>query len=112
MGLRKEIKEIKSSVNELKLNLAPSIIDKARKYDELIENLSKIKIKVKSAKKVINDSGDKELKVEYEIDPILLSFDEKGNAKYEPMFYALNITNLISYEDMEKLMKAIRMINF
>ena len=112
MGLRKEVKQIKTTLEELKSNLAPGIIEKARKYDELVDNLSKIKIKVKSAKKIINDVGDKQLKVEYEIEPIILDFDEKGNPKHEPMFYALNMTNLISFEDMQKLIKAIKMIKF
>lgn len=112
MGLKKDIKVIQDGINNLRKELTPEIMRKAQKYDELIEQLSKVHIKVKNAKRVITESGSKQLKIEYEIDPVILSFDDNENPIYNPSFYAMNITNLVSVEDMNKISKAISRINF
>ena len=107
MGLRKDIKQIKSSVETVEKLLDKSIVEKAKKFDEMTENLSKVELKIKSAKMTVTDSGEEQLKVEYEIDPVYLQFDPDNNIVYNPEFYAINMLNLISPQDMQKISSAI-----
>lgn len=112
MSLRKEIKVIKEELQDLKQQLSSNVIAKAKLYDELTKNLSNVHIKLKSAKSFISPSGEEQLKIEYEVDPVFLSFDDKNEPLYNPRFYSMNITNLVSQEDMFKISKAIDKINF
>ena len=107
IGLRKDIKEIKDSIKQINSNLDKTIIEKAKKFDELSENLKKVELKIKSAKMHISDSGEEQLKIEYEINPIYLQFDPDNNIVYNPEFYAINMLNLISPQDMQKMSLAI-----
>jgi hypothetical protein len=107
MGLRKDIKEIKDSIKQINSNLDKTIIEKAKKFDELSENLKKVELKIKSAKMHISDSGEEQLKIEYEINPIYLQFDQDNNIVCNPEFYAINMLNLISPQDMQKMSLAI-----
>ena len=86
MSVKKEIKEIKENLIGLRKELTPEIMAKAKLYDELMENLSNVHIKLKSAKRVITESGSKQLKIEYEIDPVILSFDDNDKPIYNPSF--------------------------
>lgn len=112
MSVKKEIKEIKDNLINLRKELTPEIMAKAKLYDELMENLSNVHIKLKGAKRIITESGSKQLKIEYEIDPVILSFDDNDKPIYNPSFYGMNVTNLVSVEDMSKISKAISRINF
>ena len=80
---------------------------KAKKYDELTDLLSHIKLKVKNVSISINENGNCELKVDYQMPSQRISFDSENNVVKNNTFYSINKLNLISFEDMEKIQSKI-----
>ena len=107
MGLRKEIKEIKQSLDELKTSFSRSVIEKAERMDETDKYLENVKLKLKSVKIFVTETGEEQLKIEYEVEPIYLQFDPDNNIIYNPSFYSMNMLNLLSPADMQRVSSAI-----
>lgn len=114
MGLRKDVKNISSKVEEIKekmllieKNLMPSTIARAHKYSEIKEDLKNIELKVSNIVPIIDDHGNKGLKIYYEMDPIIISLDDEGNLPYVASFAAINKLDLISGEDMQMISKRL-----
>lgn len=99
MGLRKDVKLIKQQLDEL---TAETML-KSRKYDELLEYLEKIKLDVKNASLFTDEFGSYGVKIDYSIEPIKIFFDSDGKLLKNERFYAINMLDLISLADMEKI---------
>ena len=107
MGIRKDIKTLKKDFEEVKSSLDKSVIAKAKKMDDMTENLSKVQFKVQSIKNFVTETGEEQLKIEYEVPTVYLQFDADNNIVFNPQFYAINMLDLISASDMAKIGKAI-----
>ena len=103
MGIRKDIKEIRKKVD----SLTNETINKAKKYDELINNLNKIKIKIDKTSFFVDEYGKIALKIDYQIPPIRLYFDDNDDVIKNETFYSLNILNLVPMEEQLKIVKKI-----
>jgi hypothetical protein len=107
MGLKKDIKEIRASLDDLNKSLSKQIIDKANRMDETEKYLENVKIQLKSVKMTVTGTGEEQLKIEYEVEPVYLQFDPDNNIIYNPTFYSMNMLNLLSPADMAKVSSAI-----
>lgn len=103
MGLRKDVKEIKETLNEI----TKTALKKAQLYEKQLEWLSKVEIKVKKVSTVLNSDMTTGVKIEYYIPPIQINIDENGNVGTNEMFKAINMLDLISFEDMGKISSEI-----
>ena len=81
MGLRKDIKEIKDTLNEV----TKTALKKAQLYEKQLEWLSKVEIKVKKVSTVLNSNMTTGVKVEYYIPPVQINIDEDGNVETNEM---------------------------
>lgn len=107
MGFRKDLKELKQDVAEIKASLSGDLSLKAKKLEEIQEDLSNISIKVKNVVETVDYNGKPALKIIYEIPNILLLFDDNGNVMENAMFKAINGLDLISMDDKLMLLENI-----
>lgn len=101
------MKKIKNDLEEVKSSLDKSVIEKAKRMDRTAEWLSNVKVGLKSIKLTMTETGEEQLKVEYEIPPIYLQFAPDNTIVFNPAFYSINMLDLISADDMVKIGKAI-----
>lgn len=111
MSFLKDIKQIKENVNAVTEKfdeLTAETIRKAKKYDELKDYLSKVKFSVDKITLVL-DKKDfvYGVKVEYNIPPITLFVDSDGGQVTNERFKAINMLDLISFDDMAKIKQKI-----
>lgn len=106
MGLLKDFKEMKKQVDEVHDLLDKTIIFKAKKYDEIMLYLKNISLDLK-IDKFINELGEDEYKLTYSLPSVNLRFDEKGELQENLLFTSINMLDLISVEDIQKLLKII-----
>lgn len=108
MGTRKELVKIQKQLQELQEFVKGDFDKQNNELKELKENLSNISLKIKKISPTLLDNGEQCVKVEYEAPIINLYFDEKGEIIYNPIFYSINILNLVSDEDFKKISKVLR----
>jgi hypothetical protein len=108
MGTRKELVKIQNQIKELQDFVKGDFDKQSTELKELKENLSNISLKIKKISPTLLDNGEQCVKVEYEAPIVNLYFDEKGEIIYNPIFYSINILNLIGNEDFKKLSKALQ----
>lgn len=102
MGLRKDVKDIKEKLD----NITSELFVKAKKYDEIMNYLSNIKISVKRASLTLSDDARYGVKVEYQVPDAIIKVDKDKNHTTD-MFKSINMLNLISISDMEKITKKL-----
>lgn len=103
MGIKKDILE---EVQDIKKNLQVFTNEsqtKIKKYEEIMEYLKDVKINVSSIKPIINDKGTVNVEITYSIPKQIIEFDDENNIVANKIFKAINMLNLISFEDMEKI---------
>ena len=103
MGIKKDILE---EVQDIKKNLQVFTNEsqtKIKKYDEIMEYLKDVKINVSNIKPIINDKGTINVEITYSIPKQIIEFDDENNIVANKIFKAINMLNLISFEDMEKI---------
>ena len=71
---------------------------------EIKELLSHVKLKIKDVR-VVNDSS---IVVNYDAPRVVIQLDDEGKPIKDEFFYATNMLNLISYEDMSKFSEILR----
>lgn len=103
MGFIKDIKEIKNTLNDVTKDL----FYKAKKYDEIMEYLKHIKINVKRADIVVSEDYQYNVRVKYEIPDIIVKVNNKVDSNND-LFKSINMLNLISVSDMDKISKKIK----
>lgn len=102
-SLRQEIIELR----ELLEKFDSETISKAKKYDEIQSYLASVKLKAKSGIKFNENAFSYSVVVDYSSPKLELLIDENENVVASPTFKAINMLNLISYEDMEEIAKNI-----
>lgn len=107
MAVKKDIKEIKLSLKNLEATFNKNIKEKAEKYDELYNDIKKIKFDNISLIQGFDNYGNPTIKVNYNFSPIILRFDDNYQLIEDNVFKAINKLNMISLNDMEKLKIAI-----
>lgn len=95
----KQLAEIKEKVEAINGETSK----KARKYEEQIDLLSHVKLKVKNVSISVNENGNHQLKVDYQVPSQFITFDSENNVLKNNTFYSINRLNLISFEDMAKI---------
>lgn len=107
MGLRKEIKEIKEDVKNIKENLTSDIIQKAKKYDELKELLEEIYFDIELIES-FDYNGETQYEIIYKNPKVMLNFDEYGEPIKNNFFYSINMLNLLTKEANDTLYEVLR----
>ena len=117
MGLKKEVKElislmqeINKKVENIEKELLPGTAIKAQEGEEIKRDVDNVRIKVSNIIDIIDNHGNKGIKVSYEVDPIEICVDDEGNLPYNARFIAMNKLNLLTPKDMMKLSDALERI--
>lgn len=100
--LKKELTDIHQKLDTI---LDSSIVSKANKCDFYEQQLKNIKLKVSRIKPKLIETNIA-LTIEYEIEPVTIYLDD-GNIYPNETFKSINLLNLISFEDMNKIQKKI-----
>lgn len=107
MGLRKDFKELKSDVKEIKDNLSKDIIEKAQKYDQLKELLEEIYFDVELVES-FDYNGETQYEIIYKNPKVMLNFDEYGDPIKNEFFYSMNMLDLLTREANEKIYNILK----
>jgi hypothetical protein len=114
MGLRKDVKELISLMQEINKKvetieneLLPGTAKKAHEGEEIKRDVDNVRIKVSNNIDIIDNHGNNGIKISYEVDPIELCVDDEGKLPYNARFVAMNKLNLLDYEDMRRISKAL-----
>lgn len=103
MSVKKDIKKILEILEPFEKD----IILKAKKYVELKDQIEKVKFRVKKISYFVDDKGDYGVNVEYEVPSIRLSFNDKNEIIENETFKNINLLNMVSFSDMEKISNAL-----
>lgn len=103
MGIKKDIlKDVQEIKKDLEIFTSEAQF-KIKKYEEIMEYLKDIKINVSNIKPIINDKGTVNVEITYSIPKQIIEFDDENNIVVNKVFKAINMLNLISFEEMEKI---------
>ena len=114
-GFKKKIAKLQASVDELTKIIKTRELVKLRRdskeLGELKELISHIKFKVKEVRAFegegISDSDKDVVRIIYQLPVIGLTIDDEGNPEKNDFFYATNMLDMISIEDMKKIQKVL-----
>lgn len=105
MGIFKDIRAIKEQITDFN----QTTLKRAEKLNEQNELLKNVKIKVKKASVIQdNTNGLYKLRIEYEIPPTEIILDEDSNETQDLMVRSINLLGLISIEDQVLLSKKMQ----
>lgn len=107
MSIEKELRDIRSEIRDIKSLIGGTLESKAKKFDELEWYLSQIEINVKNIVPVPSEDGKVDLKIIYDISPVIVKFDDNGQPINNEVFKAINMLNLVDSESMDKIINAI-----
>lgn len=111
MNLEEKIDKIDKTLQEISKKVDSNIINKAKKYDELMSLLEKINISAAIEKKVDINNGEDYLLVEYKIQPTKITCDDDSNIDCsDECFYAMNMLNLLGINFMETAQREIEIL--
>lgn len=99
MSFLKDFKELKKDVAEIKAALSDDYLSKADELAKIKGFLPQIRFKVKNIVDTIDETGKPALKIMYEIDPVLLVFDDNREPLLNERFRSINELDLISFDD-------------
>ena len=105
MGLIKDIKQIKKTVEEIYSSNAKIVTEKAKKYDELMSYLKNINFCIEKIIPAVDDLGNTKYAITYKSPTIIQEFDHEGNPIKNDFIYSINMLNLVSVEDWKKLQR-------
>lgn len=105
--------ETDENVKKLVALLESNELKQLRKDSEELKKikslLAHVKFKIKDTKVMPNqDTGKMNVVVTYELPRIILELDENGNPSKNDFFYASNMLDMISLEDMSKFQNVLR----
>ena len=105
MGTKKELRQIKELLQKYIDN---NVLKKAELYEKNKENIEKVKLHLKGVHKFFDEeNGSWGAKVEYNIPPVIIYFDENKEIVQNDVFRAINLLNLLSIEDTLKLVNEL-----
>lgn len=104
---KKEFQQLKAEIAELSNLIKGEEFQKlkndSKKLKELQELISHVKFKIKNISYFENqETNQKSIIVTYELPKVVLDLDENGNPNKNDFFYASNMLNMISFDDMMK----------
>lgn len=107
MMTKRILLEMREDQKQIKKLLDPSIIEKARKYDEFAKYLKDFKLSVSKVSESTDENGYPQVIVIYE--PIVEKVSVEGDERVfsSNRFKSINFLNLISITDMKKISTAI-----
>lgn len=105
--IKEELWKINSELSDIRKLISAKNKAKADKYDELIERLKKVRIKVKDISSFVDDMGRKCIKVSYEVPTGYLVQEDNGEFTSNETLRYINLLDLISLEDMRKIQDEI-----
>lgn len=108
MFFKKKFNEIKKDTEEIIKILNGDLKEKALEGEEIKRLLSNIELKVKSIIEVPGENGSTDLRIIYEAPQIILKFDDNNEPYENNIFKSINMLNLISIDDMQKIVNAIK----
>lgn len=108
MFFKKKFNEIKKDTEEIIKILNGDLKEKALEGEEIKRLLSNIELKVKSIIEVPGENGSTDLRIIYEAPQIILKFDDNNEPYENNVFKSINMLNLISIDDMQKIVNAIK----
>ena len=103
MSLRKDVKDIKELVEQM----SKETLHKAKEYDRLIELLKMIPVRVSKIHTSMNKDLTYSVKIEYGLPAVELKVDKNTYAPNTESFKAINLLNLLSMEDAQKISREI-----
>ena len=107
MSLRKDIKAIKQMVEEMHKDY-DDLLKKERKLAEQTELLKHVKFVVKRADTMFNQNTlSYGVVVEYELPKVQVDFEVGGEQMTNDRLRAINMLDLISFDDMQKIKQAL-----
>lgn len=105
--MNKKIKQEISDINKkLDTLLDGRLLNKANKCDFYEQNIKNIKLKVSKIKPVLIESNIG-ITIEYQIAPITLFLDDGNVVCPNETFKSINLLDLVSFEDMQKIQRKI-----
>lgn len=107
MIFTKLLRRILDNQKEIKAMLDPSVLEKAKKYDELSARMKSVKLKVKNISRSIDEQGVDQVVVNYAPLSESIKIYDNGQVVSSDCFKAINFMNLVSLEDMTKISKVI-----
>lgn len=110
MEIDKRLDKIEEKIQEISKKLDHSIINKAKKYDEIISLLSNINISANVLKKTNLMNGEDYLLIEYKISPTKILCNDDGEIDCDNTFYSLNMLNLLDLEFVKEAQKEIEIL--
>lgn len=110
---KKLVKELQEKVDHLSSLIESEEFKKLRKDSEELKEIKKlvscVKFKIKSVSSFENQETNRtNIIVTYELPKVILELDEDGNPSKDDFFYASNMLNMISLEDMFKFQEFLK----
>lgn len=99
--------KILKEIEDVKKLLDPSIIEKARKYDELCARLKEIKFGVHKVSKSIDEKGRQQVVILYEQPREVVYVYDDGTTESSARFKSMNMLNMVTLRDMRMISEAI-----
>lgn len=113
--LNEKLLKIENSIQDLREFLANNQLQKlqqqSKKLLETEQLLKNVKIKVKNASYFEDDSGNKHLRVSYNMPTIIIDIDDNFNMSRNEMFRSVNLLDLVDANDWNIIQKEINKIN-
>lgn len=110
---KKKIDTLTKKVDELtdiiKTNELVRLREESKDYKTVLALLKDVRLEIKSVRSVENQDGTDSIVVEYNTPSVVLTTRD-GETSTDKFLYAVNMLNLISMDDMEKIRKVINKV--
>ena len=100
-------KEVNEKLDLILKRLDHNILEKAKKYDELLMLLNNIIITSTATMETNRENGEDFVKVEYKIEPAIIKLNDDGEIDCSKQFYSINMLNLLPMENTDKIQELI-----
>lgn len=105
---KKRFKKIEESIFRLEKSITDDYKNQYQRLNEIVNELSYVKIKVEKTINTVDDYGNTALKIFYTLEPVTLTSDDSGEILKNDIFCAINDLNLIDIDDQIKLANEIK----
>lgn len=105
--IKEQIATLQDAVNKLQKTIETQELTRLRannnNYKEMCEDVSKLALKVKSTKVLLDDNGYPYVEIRYETPVVKMPINSNGEILRNDFFRSVNRLNLLSQEDVIKL---------
>ena len=106
MTQKEALLDIHRQLAVIERRLSTETLSKAERFSKLRFLTSEFKLSVDSVKPRLLEDGSIELVVSYKV-PELIIKERDGEAIYDPRIVSINLLDLITIEDMDKISNAV-----